>query len=158
MPGGCQPRTHLPILPAQLGAHLTSSSVSPGSATPTISLGSSARSVTRISPSCRKMVSSFTDSHCAESLAAVAAAEAAAGEPMARAALGLRRAEGRRPPLPPHGGGRAGAGGSPADSRSAVGSSEARRVATAAPAGREAPGAAVPARRYRVPLAPHTHR
>jgi len=46
----------------------TSCSDSPCSDTP-ISLGSSARSVTRISPSWRKIVSSFTDSHCEESTA-----------------------------------------------------------------------------------------
>lgn len=66
-------------------ASLTSKSVSAASGAPRISLGSSARSVTRISPSCRKMVSSFTESHCAESAAAAAAAAAAADEPMALA-------------------------------------------------------------------------
>lgn len=66
-------------------ASLTSKSVSAASGAPRISLGSSARSVTRISPSCRKMVSSFTESHCAESAAAAAAAAAAADEPIAPA-------------------------------------------------------------------------
>lgn len=46
----------------------TSCSVSPCSDTP-ISLGNSARSVTRMSPSWRKMVSSFTESHWDESTA-----------------------------------------------------------------------------------------